>query len=837
MSDADRLYELLPVVHRQRDAEQGFPLRALLRILGEQVGVVEDDIAQLYENWFIETCEDWVVPYIADLIGWQPVAAAGGPGGAAEGGQPARAAARDRREVANTLRYRRRKGTLALLAEMARDVAGWPARAVELYPLLARTQHVRALRPGQGGSADLRRGAALDALDGPFARLAHHVDVRRPGSRRTVGRFNIPSVALFAWRLRSYPVTRSPAYCLEEAGPHCYTFSALGNDTPLYVAPRPEPGQPDSPTALELPVPILRRAFAAHLEDYYGPDKSVHIWVGTAPDKGSTESVRRPLAAAQIVVADLADWRYVPRRGQVAVDPERGRIAFPPRQLPKGGVWVTYSYGACADLGGGEYERPMPRLSAAAVSRFRAGDLKDPPAFAAWLATSSEPLPRYLRERLGSETRQLLAAYPGGGKALPEALLAALLAELNLRLADQELYADERFPADQLKPAVSALLAESPEGARRVRLNRLLLETVLPDRFVASFAFYRVGERPDLVPRPEYQRLGDALDRFRRDQPRHAIVEIADSGVYVEAIAVTLGPGQTLELRAAQRTRPVLHLLDRQTDLPDPMGIKGEAGSSFTLDGLLVTGRSVAISGDLASVSIRHCTLMPGLGMHHDCTPRRPSEPSLELVDVPGCVVVEHSILGAVEVTMDEVKTEPVPLVLRDSVLDATRRDRQALHAPGAVAAHARLRVERSTVIGEVQVHALELASDSLFLGLLRVARRQIGCMRFCSYVPGSRPPRRFACQPDLAVAAAPAGLAERERRRVRPLLDSTRYGTPTYCRLADAGAPEIRRGAADESEMGVYHDLFQPQRDLGLRTRLGELTPAGSEAGVIYVT
>ena len=52
----DRLYNLLPVVYRQRDTEQAEPLRALLQIIAEQVNLVEDDIAQLYENWFIETC-------------------------------------------------------------------------------------------------------------------------------------------------------------------------------------------------------------------------------------------------------------------------------------------------------------------------------------------------------------------------------------------------------------------------------------------------------------------------------------------------------------------------------------------------------------------------------------------------------------------------------------------------------------------------------------------------------------------------------------------------------------------------------------------------------------
>ena len=72
-SRVNRLYELLPAIHRMRDAERGYPLKALLQVIAEQVNVVEDDIAQLYENEFIETADDWVVPYIGDLVGYRPV--------------------------------------------------------------------------------------------------------------------------------------------------------------------------------------------------------------------------------------------------------------------------------------------------------------------------------------------------------------------------------------------------------------------------------------------------------------------------------------------------------------------------------------------------------------------------------------------------------------------------------------------------------------------------------------------------------------------------------------------------------------------------------------------
>ena len=41
---SERLYALLPLIHRQRDAEQGEPLRALLAIIEEQLQRVEGDI-------------------------------------------------------------------------------------------------------------------------------------------------------------------------------------------------------------------------------------------------------------------------------------------------------------------------------------------------------------------------------------------------------------------------------------------------------------------------------------------------------------------------------------------------------------------------------------------------------------------------------------------------------------------------------------------------------------------------------------------------------------------------------------------------------------------------
>src|ERR1700753_3295014 len=114
--DPDFLYDLVPTVYRLRVASTGWPLRAVLRVIGEQAAVIEQDIDRLYDNWFIETCDDWVVPYIGALVGYTPVSIGPAPG------VSRRAIARERitiprREVANTISMRRRKGALSVLDE------------------------------------------------------------------------------------------------------------------------------------------------------------------------------------------------------------------------------------------------------------------------------------------------------------------------------------------------------------------------------------------------------------------------------------------------------------------------------------------------------------------------------------------------------------------------------------------------------------------------------------------------------------------------------------------------------------------------------------------------
>ncbi len=736
---ADRLYELLPAIHRIRDAERGYPLKELLRVIAEQVNAVEENVDQLYDDWFIETASDWVAPYIADLVGYEPVHAAGDP---AVAGQALNRILIPRREVANTVRFRRRRGTLAVLEELAAAVANWPARAVEFYRLLCWTQNLNHQQSDgyRARVGSLRNANELDKIGTPFDPFARTVDVRRISSRRSPGRYSIPNIGLFVWRLKAYSVTGAPAYCLD-AGQNQYTFSVLGNDAPLFNRPEPESSPAGIANERNLPTRIRRRGLEADKEQYYGAEASFSIradWNGFGMDSD--------IPAASVISADLTDWRYVPSTGYVAVDPVLGRIAFPPNQLPEGHVRVSYHYGFSADMGGGEYDR----------SRFA--------------------------------------------------------------------------PAEHV--------------------------------------IYTVGAGGG------HEKIGDALRQWREDQPEKAVIEILDSAAYVEQIQITLAENQYLQLRAANRTRPLIRLLDWQTDRPDALTVKMSAGSQFVLDGLLIAGRGVSVVGGQglktksekeelvqkhtgvadenprnpvcpAELVIRHCTLVPGWGLSSACQPASPNKESILLRNVRAQVRIESSIVGPIQVVEDEVQNDPIPVVIADSIIDAMDGEREALIGPGARHAHVDLTVRRSTVFGIVQVHAISLAENSIFNHCLHVARRQIGCMRFCYVPPGCRTPKRFRCQPDLVeerVRDDLAGVAPevikaeqaREAERVRPRYTDRFYGRPAYCQLASYCADEIKRGADDASEMGVFHDLFQPQRMANLRARLESYTPSAMDSGVI---
>lgn len=694
----DRLYSLLPAIYQETDAAKGYPLRELLRVLSDPLNRIEDDIGHLYDNWFIETCDEWVVPYIAELIGFTPT-----------GGTITRA------EVANALRNRSRKGSVKLLEKIASDL-GFPARAVEEYRRLSRMQHIKYLYTDRHRTADVRNAVGLDRLGGAFEHTARTVDVRRPNSNRTSGRFSPGAVAVFAYPVPAFPVTERAALGLESPYRFCFTFSILGNNAPLYFKGNP-------------PEPIRRVAFWAAPDRFYGVGKSFAIYRGVPAAQAPAQSTAltwTPVPLADIVPADLSRWdAYLAPRGKILVDPELGRLALPETEVPHG-VRVSFFYGFSAPMGGGEYVRKLSQADGSKVYKVR-----------------------------------------------------------------------------RVKPAESGV----------------------------------------------YPRIGDAIGAWRADQQTpgaklpHAVIEIEDSSVYSERISIDLGVDETLQIRAGNRHAPVIRLLDRTEDEPDSLRVQGAKGSRLTLDGLLLTGRAVSLCGELSAVTIRHCTLVPGWSLKQNRDrPYSPAygfeaqRPALEFYETNAAVSIDSSIVGSIQIQHDARHREPIRFEIRDSIIDGTTMGTPAIRGAGQPVAPIELTIRRSTVFGTVHVHSIALAEDTIFAGLLQVSRRNRGCVRFCWVPPASRTPRKYECQPDLAIASEGKVSEVDTIASVTPRFASTYYGTVDYARLSTGCNDAIRLGASDRGEMGAFHNLFEPRRIAALEQQLEEYSAADMEAGLIVV-
>ena len=364
---ADRLYELLPAIHRIRDAEQGYPLRELLAVIAEQVAAMEENLEQLYDDQFIETCAPWVAPYIGDLIGYRTL----------HGVVPN--VASPRADVANTIRYRRRKGTASMLEQLARDVTGWPARAVEFFQLLGWTQNMNHLRTSAHYAPDLRNWETLQQRDTAFDTIAHTVDVRRISTGAP--RHNIANIGLYLWRVRALPLTRSPAVAdLSIGGGLRFRFNPLGVDMALYNTPETEVEISHLAEPRNVPMPLARRWLKAHLDDYYGLGKSLWLELDGNPPQ--------LIARNNIRICDLSDikdgggnviaWAHQPAAGsgRVAIDPVLGRIAF--ADAPASTPLVNFHYGHTIAIGGGEYERGDPAVPITPVQTVHGGAALQP---------------------------------------------------------------------------------------------------------------------------------------------------------------------------------------------------------------------------------------------------------------------------------------------------------------------------------------------------------------------------------------------------------------------------------------------------------------------------
>ena len=328
-------------------------------------------------------------------------------------------------------------------------------------------------------------------------------------------------------------------------------------------------------------------------------------------------------------------------------------------------------------------------------------------------------------------------------------------------------------------------------------------------------------------------------------------MQILDSGRYAAPATITAttpaanAPDRAVVLRSVNRARPFLLRTDQLRLAMDP-------DTTVVLSGLVLAGAPLVIEesadAEPRNLVLRHCTLVPGITRDPDGAPHSVGRASLIVLHPFASVTLDHCIVGPI------VAVEGAEVAANDSVIDAVGGGRGRLLRPRSGgrrrAAHGlerrgpqdgrrsdagrtpdarRLHCPRQGSRGAAR--RLELAAPRARAPARAIAwpapvwaeRRQVGCIRFSFVPPGSRTPRKFHC-----AGGDPAH---------RPFHTSLRYGDPGYMQLRRSTHPAIRTGAGDESEMGVTHELYQPQRETNLRIRLDEYLRYGLEAGFFYAT
>ncbi len=227
---AEKLWEMIPSIYRHEDglAENPGVLRAIVEVMAEQAAILRRSQDRLWEDQFVETASDWAVPYLADLVATRLL--------------PLENKRGRRVDVAKTIYYRRRKGTLRVLEELISDIAGWEGKVVENFHRLGRARHGLDPHPAPlagrfsqtqpGGWADLRRQFSSEQAGGPFDEYHYTPDMRQ--HQGTTGRYNIPKLAFHLYRLKSYKVEDVTPF-VDAANPERFTFDPSGRSIPLFI--------------------------------------------------------------------------------------------------------------------------------------------------------------------------------------------------------------------------------------------------------------------------------------------------------------------------------------------------------------------------------------------------------------------------------------------------------------------------------------------------------------------------------------------------------------------------------------------------------------------------
>jgi hypothetical protein len=841
-----KLWNLLPAIYRTLDTptfNAVGPLRELVNRIGVQAAILRRSIDRLWEDQSIESCDDWVIPYIGALVATNLVASLDARG--------------QRLDVAKTIYYRRRKGTVAVLEEIAADITGWDAKIVEFFRRLGRTRHnfdPPIAEPGStpsddltlqlaeglagnwthsqiGGWADLRNSYGASQAQSPFSVIKasqpasafdeyFHTADFRAGSGRS-GWYNIANLGVFLWRLPSFGVNQTVPVSGSGAQSNCYTFDPTGRRIPLFAAStRPLGDTWVAPQEWQLPTPIRTPLLQACLDNPQPPPLYAQIGSdGVTLEPNSLGIFTLPGSFYELIdVSGITAFPEEPGTAhEIMVFPETGvfEVLDPPLNGP---ITVRYYYGFSAPMGAGPYDRRI-------------------------IGQTPNPTPQ----------PQINVA--GGG------------------------------------PALSVLSSIPPTGT--VSVNDSLTYNLPPD-IPGVTQFTLIAQNPSrpvirLTPSPP------------PDATEWVISGLANSSLVIEGILLS---GGDLVLRGSFSTVTLTCCTLDPGNSTEPFPVSGGSPFAAAVDGRLLTPTRLWIEAEIQQLTIDRCILGPirtrsggqlenltmtnsivqaiptttsslltaadikdpaslaarlqnahdGLSsfLSAELSPATqallaaytgPATPSLALVEaivsdlnnvISGPLIYQPAFFTLVNLTpavMQQIAANP-----SGAALESLNRILLELAYPVDLADltlgfdNGLADLSDSTLLGPAYVHQLE-ASECILDDVTIVENAQQGCVRFSAWSTGSVVPRQYQ-----SVQIAPGS----------PLFVSRSFGQPGYAQLLDgvddeivsaAAGATISQGAQNGAEMGAFASQKNPIKERSILIKYQEYMPLGLNPVLIHVT
>ena len=305
------LAEWLPPALREAPApDSPRLLDALLDAIEGQRRLLERDVDEVWDDFFVESCAEWAVPYIGSLLGL-----------------PADAG---RLEVAYAIALRRRKGTPAALEDFGEVITDWTVRVLEGWQITVWAQRLRHPPPPRVASFDFRDTSRF-RVGTPFERGRRSFTPSGPWSPHAA------TAVVWPWQVRTFLAVEAAP--LPEA--NRFALHPLGLEAPLYLKPRPRRLSSDvgaaaggSRTGDELDAPVratyrVAEALAADKQIAYGTNWTIDAAHPLAAGSGTNAPRLLTLTLDGTPVAwDKLRFGALPSGGPALGPPAAGQVVL-----------------------------------------------------------------------------------------------------------------------------------------------------------------------------------------------------------------------------------------------------------------------------------------------------------------------------------------------------------------------------------------------------------------------------------------------------------------------------------------------------------------------------